>query len=163
MSKALSETVVKSVHAKYFLLVVIYTFNRIKSHQSGIITAHSKVADQLLTNIVSTLIEDQMKVAAHKRTKAIEDTVSVGIFVERLETSCKAIGYLPAATRYNRRLMYAICSRHGTPGVFFALAPDDEYCFRVRLWENNGQQFDLVFLECTDKQCIADFQLRKNT
>ena len=67
-----------------FLFVEIYIFNRIKSYQSGVIIASSKVGDQPLAETVSTLTEDQIKVAADKKTKGIEDKSSAGIFLERV-------------------------------------------------------------------------------
>ena len=57
--------------------------------------------------------------------------------------------------------MYALCNRHCIPSIFFSLTPCDECSFRVRLWVNAGQQFELESLSCTENACIADFKLRR--
>ena len=151
MSKALFETVVKSVHAKR-----LSSFCNLHVQQNKIIPKRRDyslltVRDGPLAEIISTLKGDQIIVAADKKTKGIEDESSVGIFLERVKTSCKATGYLHIDTRYNIKLVYAMCDMHGMPGVFFTLTSGDEYCFHVKLWANNGQQFDLEYLKCTHK------------
>ena len=59
--------------------------------------------------------------------------------------------------------MFVMCDRYGMPGVVFAMTPDDECYFCMRLWANTGEQYDVGSLECSDTQCFADFQLRKKT
>ena len=66
-----------------------------------------------------------------------------------------------AATRVNRRPVYALCDMYGIPSIFFTIIPDDECSFRVRMRVNAGQYLDMPKLDCADDNYIADFNLRK--
>ena len=78
----------------YFLLVVLYMFNRIKSYKSVIITRRStRIHCKPFTEVVSTLTGEQINAASEKKTKGIVDSSIAGEFLSKVETSCGAIGY----------------------------------------------------------------------
>ena len=147
-----------------FILVVLHMYNRIMSYRSGLITCRStRLNDQCFAEQISTLTEDQIKEAAKKKTDNVEDSSTARQFLEKVETSSKAIAYTTAAAKANRRLMYSLCDRFGIPGLFFSCSPCDECTFRVRVWVNAGKGLELPSLDSmTDTQCIADFNLRRD-
>ena len=87
-------------------------FNRIKSYTSGIITCRStSINGQPFAEAISTLTEEQIKLAADKKKINIEDSSVAGQFLSKVNTSCKAIGYSSAAAKTNRRLVFGLCDR----------------------------------------------------
>ena len=83
--------------------------------------------------------------------------------MQRIETSCKSIGYTAAAAKSNRRNMYAMCDRYGLPGIFFSLTPDDEGSFRVQLYAGAGVSHEMQSLHCSDADCVMDFRISRDT
>ena len=73
----------------------------------------------------------EINAAAEKKPEKIPDSSLAGNVLQRIVASCKTLAYSGAAAIYNRRLMFAMCDRHGIPDVFFTLTPDDEHSFRV--------------------------------
>ena len=88
---------------------------------------------QPFAKAISTLTEEQIKLAADKKKINVEDSSVAGQFLSKVNTSCKAIGYSSAAAKANRRLMVGLCDRKGMPRLFVAASPDDERSFVVQL------------------------------
>ena len=146
------------------ILVISHMFNRLKSYQSGVIKCRStKIYGKPFGDAISTITEEEIKVAANNLTNKIEDSSVAARFLKESVASCSAVGYTSAAAKANRRIMYAFCDAFGIPGVFFSLSPCDECAFRVRLWANAGSQMKMPSLDSDDAECIADFQIRKKT
>ena len=55
--------------------------------------------------------------------------------------------------------MYALCDRYGVLSIYFTIPPDDEMSIRVRIWANAGDEITMPSLDCTDADCVADFEL----
>ena len=96
--------------------------------------------------VIVTLTEEQIKSAAKKLANDITDTSLTALFLQRIETSCKSIGYTAAAARANRQIMYAMCDRYGLPDIFFSLTPDDEGSFRVQLYAGTRVSYEMQSL-----------------
>ena len=147
-----------------FILVIIHMYNRIMSYRSGIITCRSKmIGDQSFAEAISTLNEDQIKLAMEKKSKNIDDNSLAGTFLSKVQTSCKTIGYSSAAAQSNKRLLYGMCDRLGWPHLFVTVTPDDENNFRVQLWANAGTELSLPSIDSSENECIQDYVIRRDT
>ena len=43
---------------------------------------------------------------------------------------------------------------------FFAVTPDDEYDFRAQMYVNQGKEIKIPSRDCSEAECIYDFELR---
>ncbi len=84
-----------------FLLVVLHMLNRIRSFQTGLITCRYPGSDgqKSFAESISTLTEEQIRTAAENIDNNIEDNSLVAQFLRQSDTSCRSIGYLPAAAQ----------------------------------------------------------------
>jgi hypothetical protein len=147
-----------------FILVVLTMMNRIRSFKTGIITARARGLNeqQTLAESISTLTADQIRLAAENIDNNIEDNSAAAKFLRHANTSCKSIGYMPAAASTNRRLMYGLCDRYGIPHIFFTISPDDACNWRVCLWANAGCNLTMPSLDCDESICILDCKMRRD-
>jgi len=147
-----------------FILVVLTMMNRKRSFQTGIITARARGLNgqQTLAETISTLTAEQIQAAAQNIDNNIEDNSAAANFLRRANTSCRSIGYMPAAASKNRRLMYGLCDRYGIPHIFFTISPDDACNWRVRLFANAGCNITMPSLDCDESICILDCKMRRD-
>lgn len=118
-----------------FIHVVNHLYGRLLSFQRAIVSCKSITrGGTSLAECISTLTESDISAAAKKKADNVPDTSNAALFLQKAETSCRAIAYSAAAAKYNRRLMYALCDRLGIPNVFFTCTPCDLCSWRVRLW-----------------------------
>ncbi|KAL7493250.1 hypothetical protein ACHAWT_002306 [Skeletonema menzelii] len=148
-----------------FILVVLTMINRIRSFQTGLITARASGLSerQTFAESISTLTEEQIRTAAENIDNKIADDSPAAQLLRRSDTSCRSIGYMPASASSNRRLMYGLCDKFGIPHIFFTISPDDERSWRVRLWANAGCNMTMPSLDCQESICIADYKVRRET
>ena len=133
------------------------------SYETGIITCRfAMINGKSLAEQVSMLTEAEIREAAKKRDDNVKDSSVAGIFLKRVNTSCEAIGYTEAAFNANWQYMYALCDFFSFSDIFFMLTPDVQCSFRVRLWDVPGKQHTMPSLNCTDRECFADFILRRD-
>ena len=116
-----------------------------------------------LADQVSLLTEREIKAAALKRDKNIEDNSVAGEFLRRINGSCKAIGYTKAAADVALQQIYALCDYNGFGDIFFSFTPCDECSFWVRLYAMPGQTHGLPSLDGTDADCFVVFKMRQNS
>ena len=146
-----------------FILVVNHLYNRVMSYESGVIMCRSGMFNgRSLVDQVSLLTEREIKAAALKRDKNIEDNSVAGDLLRRINGSCKAIGYTKAAADVALRQIYALCDYNGFGDIFFSFTPCDECSFRVRLYAMPGHTHGLPSLDGTDADCFIDFKMRQN-
>ena len=77
-----------------------------------------------------------------------------------MTTSCKVFGHTTEAARDARKKLYALSDRFGPHSIFFTVTPDDECSYRVRMYANQGKEITLPSPDCSDSECIQDFELR---
>jgi len=147
-----------------FLLVVLHMMNRIRSFTTGLTTCRSfgLGGHQTFAESISTLTDQQIKIAAENITNNIEDNSVAAQFLRRAETSCRSIGYTAAAARANRRLMYGLTDLLGIPHIFFTISPCDECSTRVRLWANAGMTMTMPSIDDPDNVCMIDYTERRD-
>lgn len=83
--------------------------------------------------------------------------------MKSVTTSCKVLGHTTEAAREARRKVYAMSERHGAHSIFLTVTPDDQCCFRVRMYASNGDDIDVPSPDCSEDRCIADFVCREET
>ena len=90
MSQVLSMAFAFSIQERQFSLVVNHLYSQIISCESGITTCKSATVNgKSLSEQVSMLTETEIKEAARKRDSQIEDTSVDGVFLKRINISCK--------------------------------------------------------------------------
>jgi hypothetical protein len=82
-------------------------------------------------------------------------------FLKSVTTSCKVLGHTTEAAKEARMKVYAMSECYGTHSIFLTITPDDQCCFKVRMFANNGDSIDVPLLDCSEEQCILDFEHRE--
>ena len=156
-----------------FILIANHMYNRIKTYESGIITCRSATINgRPLAEQVSQITPQELERAA-KRADEIQklrrmgqtvasDRSVAGVFLQKVNTSCKAIAYTKAAADANLRNMYAFCDRFSFPDIFFTLTVDDQMNMRVRLLAQPRVEHATLSLDCSEADCFADFVMRRD-
>ena len=82
-------------------------------------------------------------------------------FLKSVTTSCKVLGHTTEATKEARRKVYAMSERFGSHSIFLTITPDDQCCFKVRLFASNGEEIKIPSLNCLEGECLEDFSKRE--
>ena len=56
--------------------------------------------------------------------------------------------------------MNALSDYFGPRSIFFTVTPDDECNFRVRMYAIQGKEIVIPEVDCSESDCISDFELR---
>jgi hypothetical protein len=83
--------------------------------------------------------------------------------LKSITSSCKVLGHTTQAAKDARRKMYALSDRFGPHSIFFTVTPDDHCTFKVRMYANQGQKTEVPQVNCSEEECILDFNLRTET
>lgn len=147
-----------------FLLVVLHMISRQRSFQTGLVTCRCiRSGQQTFAESISTLTEDELRIAAENITNNRDDNSNAANFLRKAETSCKSIGYTSAAAKANRRLLFSLCDRYGPPHIFFTISPDDECSWRVRVYANAGKSMTMPSVDADENICLLDYKQRRDT
>ena len=97
-----------------------------------------------------------------RNNEPLQTNSSAASFLKSVTTSCKVLGHSAEAAKDARKKLYALSDHFGPHSIFFTVTPDDECNFRVRMYANQGKEIQLPAPDCTDSECIQDFDLRCN-
>ena len=156
-----------------FILVCYQLLCRSKSYTTGLIKCRSDCNGMQLAEKLSGLTVNELRSACeimtssarqghHSSTQSGNGNDGVS-FLKSVTTSCKVLGHTTEAAREARRKVYAMSERHGAHSIFLTVTPDDQCCFRVRMYASNGDDIDVPSPDCSKDRCIADFVCREET
>jgi hypothetical protein len=154
-----------------FILVCYQLLCRSKSYTTGLVKCRSDCNGVQLAEKLSRLTVNELRAACEimtnsarqghsDLTRSVNDGVS---FLKSVTTSCKVHGHTTEAAKEARRMVYAMSERYGAHSVFLTVTPDDQCCFRVRMYASNGEEIDIPSPDCSEARCIADFVCREET
>ena len=152
-----------------FILVCYQMLCRSTSFTTGLIKCRSDYRGTCLAEKLSNLTIDDMKRASTRLSSLQDDNEFVSprteaeSFLNSVTSSCKSIGHTAEAAKDARKKVYAMGDRFGPHSIFFTVTPDDECAFRVRVYANQGKHVYVPAADCSDAECIADFEVRART
>ena len=79
-----------------------------------------------------------------------------------MTASCKVLGHTAEASKEARKKVYALSDFFGPHSIFFTVTPDDECSLRVRMYANQGKEIIIPEVDCSETECISDFELQYN-
>ena len=95
-----------------------------------------------------------------KSDEPLETYSTAASFLKSVTTSCKVLGHTAEAAKEARKKGYALSDYFGPHSIFFTVTPDDECSFRVRMYANQGKEIVIPDVDCSESDCISDFELR---
>ena len=95
-----------------------------------------------------------------RNNEHLQTNSSAASFLKSVTTSCKVLGHSAEAAKDAQKKLYALSDRFGPHNIFFTVTPDDECNFRVQMYANQGNEIKLPAADCSDSECIHDFELR---
>ena len=151
-----------------FILVCYQLLCRSKSYTTGVIKCRSDCNGVQLAEKLSRLTVNELRSACEIMAKT-DRQVDYGhrstdgvSFLKSVTTSCKVLGHTTEAAKEARRKVYAMSERYGAHSIFLTVTPDDQCCFRVRMFANNGGPIDVPRPDCSEGECVADFVRRED-
>jgi hypothetical protein len=150
-----------------FILVCYQLLCRSKSYTTGLIKCRSDFHGTQLAEKLSGLTVSELRAACEIMTNSSNQghqsqSSSSGVsFLKSVTTSCKVLGHTTEAAKEARRKVYAMSERYGAHSIFLTITPDDQCCFQVRMFANNGDSIDVPLPDCSEEQCILDFEHRE--
>ena len=152
-----------------FILVCYQMLCRSASFTTGLIKCRSNYQGTCVGEKLSKLSIEDMKLASTRLTslqgsnQPISATSEAESFLTSVTSSCKSIGHTAEAAKEARKKCYALGDRFGPHSIFFTVTPDDECSFNVRMYANNGKHIYVPQPDCSESECVADFNVRAKT
>ena len=69
-------------------------------------------------------------------------------FLKSVTTSCKVLGHTTEAAKEAKRKVYAMSEQFGSHSIFLTITPDDQCCFKVRLFASNPSSLHCACCKC---------------
>ena len=91
---------------------------------------------------------------------SLETNSSVTSLLTSVTTLCKALGQSAKALKERCKKLYVLSNCFGPPSAFFTITPDDVCILCVHMYANQGNTNKLPTHDCTDSDCIQDFELQ---
>ncbi|KAL7525509.1 hypothetical protein ACHAXR_005955, partial [Thalassiosira sp. AJA248-18] len=158
------------------ILVMHHMYARQLSYKSGVMTCRNNIGGESYGEKFSKISVESLTKAIDENNPSTDPTTKQ--FFKSISASCKAMGHTPEAAQFARRCCFAMQDYFGLNSVFITISPCDECSFRVRLYamadkSGRGNDWNKPYSNCgsgecrlptpglTQKECIADFTLRK--
>ena len=152
-----------------FVFLACQALRRILSYRSALLKCrpiiHSngtRMGEQISKMTVEDVKEAVKQEEARKgnsnvmsdRNDSRKDSVATK-FLKAVKTSCRAFGTSVEAAEYARRKCFALQNYFGMHSLFVTITPDDQCCFRIRLYVNSKKK---VILDWTlIAYCFCEF------
>ncbi len=121
-----------AIHGKSNNLVMNHLYNRQTSYKSGVMICRS--------NVDGTPLGENCPLCQWLSLKKINDNKTDHLnsntrgLLKAISTSCRAMGHTEEAAKYARQCCFTMLDHYVLNSLFLSTTPDDECCFRVRLY-----------------------------
>eukprot|EP00956_Cyclotella_meneghiniana_P030551 scaffold77192_cov37-Cyclotella_meneghiniana.AAC.5 len=149
------------------ILVLHHMYSRQLSFRSGVMTCRSSVNGKSVGETLAeySILDFERNMStvdsSNQNDSSNMNPTPTNTLMKAISTLCKSLGFTDHAAKEGRQKHFSVMDLFGVNSLFLTVSPCDECSFRVRLFAKPNEWHMLPSPDCSESECIMDFELRK--